>query len=142
MKNKIGMKNISQTKYIKRNITKDWLLSNGFRYNRLFSDTETEVYTYRFPVYKYEKFTILECELKVIIGEDNVCINIYDYNTLNRYAPFYYLEYGNYTVMIKEIWQKINKELIKLGIEAERNINNGCKNKEIKGTRNNTHKRK
>ncbi len=40
----------AQTEYIKKNMTKEWLLSNGFYYNRLFSDDEAEVYTYRFPV--------------------------------------------------------------------------------------------
>lgn len=145
-KNEIAMGSVSRAKYIKRNITKDWLLFNGFHhYNRLFSDAETEVYTYRFPVCKYEKFTILECELKVIIGEDNIHINVYDYNTLNRYAPFYYSEYRNYTVMLKEIWQKIDKELNKLGIKkvtmAKEN-GNGSKNKEIERKRNDPNKRK
>lgn len=44
------MEDVSKTTYKKKNITKEWLSSNGFRYNRLFSDDETEVYTYRFPV--------------------------------------------------------------------------------------------
>ena len=139
------MDNFSKSKYIKRNMTKDWLVSNGFHYNRIFSNNDADVYTYRFPVYKYERFIILECEMKVILGEDNVYINVFDYNTLNRYAPFYYMEYGNYTSMLKEIWQKIDKELNKLGIKkitmAKEN-GNGSKNKEIKRKRNNTNKRK
>ena len=112
--------------YIKKNITKEWLISNGFHYNRLFSDSDTNVYTYRFPVYKYERFAILECELKVILGENNVYINVYNYNTINIYAPFYYAEYGNYDVVLKEIWRKINKELKRLGIitEEKKNGNN------------------
>lgn len=112
-----------QNKYIKKNITKDWLLLNGFHYNRLLSNSDnTNIFTYRFSVYKFEKFIILECELKVILGEDNVHINVYDYKTINKYAPFYYMEYGNYTVMLKEIWQKIDKELNRLGIKRERDI--------------------
>lgn len=111
------MGNITQTQYKKKNITKEWLLTNGFRYNRLLSDDKTEVYTYRFPVYKYNKFTVLECEFKVISGEDIISVNVYDYNTNDKYAPFYYCEYGNYDKMLKEINEKINLVLRKMRIE-------------------------
>lgn len=121
------MKDIKR-KYIKKGLTKEWLLSNGFRYNRQFNIIDTETYTCRFPVYKYEGFTILECELKVNLGEDDVHINVYDYKTINKYAPFYYMECGNYTVMLKEIWQKINKELKKLGIVADEKENGNYQN--------------
>lgn len=46
------MDKLADTTYIKPNATKQWLLSHGFRYNRSLSDDESEVYTYRFPVYK------------------------------------------------------------------------------------------
>ena len=122
-------------------MTKQWILSNGFHYNRIFSNEEYEVYTYRFPVLKYERFVVLECELRVMLGEDNVIIDVYDYNTINRYAPFYYQEYGNYNKMLEEIWDKINKVTNKLGIKEKR-INNGSENKEIKRKCNNSNKRK
>ncbi len=99
-------------------MTKEWLLSNGFYYNRLFSDDETEVYTYRFPVYKYNKFTVLECELKVILGNDVINVNVYDYGTNDKYAPFYYCEYGNYDSVLKEIYKRINKKRKDLKIEG------------------------
>lgn len=111
------MGDITQTKYRKKNMTKDWLLSNGFRYNRLFSDDETEVYTYRFPVHKYNEFTVLECEFRVVLGEKDISINVYDYATNNKYAPFYYCEYGNYDKLLKEINEKINIVLRKMRIE-------------------------
>lgn len=122
-------------------MTKQWLLSNEFHYNRIFSNEENKVYTYRFPVLKYEGFTVLECELRVILGESNVIIDVYDYNTINRYAPFYYQEYGNYDRMLQEIWMKINKAIGKLGLE-ERRIENGNKNKETKKKCNTSNKRK
>ena len=112
----INMKNFSDNKYIKKNITREWLSANGFRYNRLFSNEETDVYTYRFPVYKYERFTILECELKVILGEDIVSVNVYDHNTINKYVPFYHIGFGDYSVMLKKIGQRIDQEVKKLGI--------------------------
>ncbi|MCM1254083.1 MAG: hypothetical protein NC321_14790 [Clostridium sp.] len=119
MINIIQEKNKIQTKYIKQNMTKDWLLSNGFYYNKMFSDNTEEVYTYKFPVYKYNKLTVLECELRVILGEDVVNINVYDYNTHDKYAPFYYCEYGNYDKMLEVINHRIEKELNKSKIIKE-----------------------
>ncbi|MBD5485733.1 MAG: hypothetical protein HDR18_09525 [Lachnospiraceae bacterium] len=113
------MGNITKTKYRKKNMTKDWLLANGFRYSRLLSDDEAEVYTYRFPVYKYNKFTVLECEFKVALGEEIISVNVYDYNTNDKYAPFYYCEYGNYDNMLKEINGKIEGVLKKMKIYRE-----------------------
>ena len=117
------MGNITKTKYRKKNITREWLLSNGFHYNRLLSDDESDVYTYRFPVHKYNKFTILECELKVVLGEEIISVNVYDYNTNDKYAPFYYCEYGNYDSMLKEINGKIESVLKKLKIYGGKDKN-------------------
>lgn len=113
------MDKLADHTYIKPNATKQWLLSHGFRYNRQLSDNESEVYTYRFPVYKHEKFTALECELGIILGEDEVRINVYDYGTSDRYAPFYYCEYGNYDVILRIIWRNIEKQLRNLEIDKK-----------------------
>ena len=128
----------------KQNLTKQWLQVNNFHYNRIFSNEDDEVYTYRFPVYRYEKFTVLECEFKVILGEKHVIIDVYDYNTLNKYAPFYYLEYGDYDKMLDIIWDKIEKELKKIGVMIEEGEHGGDKSKNQKNKRqgNNTHKSK
>lgn len=106
--------------YIKSNVTKAWLLHNGFRYNRMYSTDESDVYLYRFPVYKYEKFTTLECELVIYLEDGNVVINVFDYGTNNKYAPYYYLEYGNYTKMLDVINNKIDKELKRLKISKKK----------------------
>lgn len=103
--------------YHKQGMTKEWLLSNGFRYSRVLSTDDEPVYTYRFPVYKYKNMIVLECEISVILGEDNVKLNVYDYNTNDKYAAFYYCEYGNYNKMLKIVWNKITDVLQKLGIE-------------------------
>lgn len=108
------------SQYHKQGMTKDWLISNGFRYSRVLSTDDTTVYTYRFPVYKYRSMTVLECEISVILGEDNVKLNVYDYNTNDKYAAFYYCEYGNYNKMLKIVWNKITDVLQKLGIEESR----------------------
>lgn len=130
--------------YNKQGITKDWLISNGFRHSKLLSTDDTPVYTYRFPVYKYKNMIVLECEISVILGEDSVKLNVYDYGTNDKYAPFYYCEYGNFDKMLKEIHSKINKELSKLNINLikQKGNDNGSKNKEIKRKRNCPYKRK
>lgn len=113
------MDKITAVTYKKTDVTKQWLLSQGFRFNRQLSNNDSEVYTYRFPVYKYEKFTTLECELGIILGEDEVRINVYDYGTSDRYAPFYYCEYGNYDAILGIICRNIEKQLRCLGINKK-----------------------
>lgn len=105
-------------KYIKKDITKEWLMSQNFKYNRTLSTDDSITYTYRFPVYKYKGMVVLECELSVVLGDDHVHINVYDYNTNDKYAAFYYCEYGDYNNMLKIIWNKIDNVLKKLKIEG------------------------
>ena len=59
------MDRLSSNQYYKLNLSKEWLISNNFRYNSMLSDDEEDVYTYRFPVHKNGGFTILECEISV-----------------------------------------------------------------------------
>lgn len=110
---------VDNKKYVKQNISKEWLIANGFHYNKILSNEDGEVYTYRFPVYKYEGFIVLECELMAKLDEGDVLINVYEYSTTNKYAPFYYQEYGNYDKMLECIWTKINKVIKKLGIKED-----------------------
>lgn len=116
-RNDVSMNHFSKMRYKKKNVTKSWLISNGFRYNRLLSDEEVEIYTYRFPVLRYDKFTVLECELRAELNSCEIKINVYDYNTNSKYAPFYYCEYGTYNKLLEEIHNKINKKLKDLQIE-------------------------
>lgn len=109
--------NLSNNIYIKHNITKEWLLKNNFKYNRLLSDGEDIIYTYRFPIHKNGYFITLECELSCIESDGKIKIDVYDYGTRDKYAAFYYSEYGNYKPMIKAINNRIKSELKRLGIE-------------------------
>lgn len=111
------MKDLLKENYIKKNITKEWLQSNHFRYNKSYSDHEENVYTYRFPVYKYGCCVTLEAEILIFVNSGEVRINVYDSHTRNKYAPFYYREYGEYSTVINTINDKILKEFKKLGIE-------------------------
>ncbi len=106
-----------QDKYYKINISKEWLMANGFKYSKSLSDEKTHVYTYRFPVFKYERMTVLECELNISLEDGEVKLNVYDYGTNDKFAAFYYCEYGNYDKMLQIIWNKIEYMLGKLQIE-------------------------
>lgn len=106
--------------YIKPGVTKEWLSASRFHYNRLLSDEEREVYSYRFPVYKYKEFAALECEISMTPGEKNISIDVYDGGTRNKYAPFYYCEYGNYDKILKHIWNKIHITISKMGIQKRK----------------------
>ena len=124
------MNNMSNEKYTKKNISKEWLCTNKFKYNRLLSDEENNVYTYRFPVYKYGDFVSLECEFSVFFETGEVRINVFDYNTRSRYAPFYYIENGIYNEILDKINDRIIIQLNKFDIRQEKK--DGNKIKEIK----------
>lgn len=104
---------------IKNDITKKWLLDNGFRYCRSFSDYEIDTYVKRFPVYKYNNETvILEGELRVALGDNRIFLNVFNAgHELEKYAPFYYSEYGNHEKVLEIIWKNFNKVLNKIGID-------------------------
>lgn len=101
-------------------LSRSWLRSKNFRFNKYFSDVESIVYTYRFPVFKYGKYTTLECELRSAVEKDVIYIDVYHYNTHDKYAPFYDCEYGNFDKILTIIDKKIMKQLKELGIK-ERN---------------------
>lgn len=105
--------------YIKKNVTKDWIYKNDFRYNRHYSIKGDTVYTYRFPLLKYKKSkkTAVECELFMFYPDGKVLINVYNYDTRDKYAPFYNSDYGNWTKVLSVMYKKINIKLKELGIE-------------------------
>lgn len=102
-------------KYKKRNVTKKWLQENNFRYSTLFTDDESDAYTYKFPVHKYGTRIIIECEFILYVKNGDVKINVYDCGTHNKYVPFYNREYG-YNELVSEIDKRIAEELKRLKI--------------------------
>ena len=112
------MEDIRNKKYYKKDINKDWFYKNGFKYNPILSN-DTDVYSVRFPVYKNGFFTILDCEISIYTDTGDVNIEVFEYGTRDRYASFYYAEYGDYSIMLKKIWEQINKELKKFGIKEK-----------------------
>lgn len=115
--NELKPENIANNIYIKPGLTKDWLNKNNFKYNRILSDNEDNVYTYRFPLCKNGYFVTLECELSCIESTGEIRVDVYNYGTRNKYAAFYCVEYGNYNTMLNSINKKIKNELRTLGIK-------------------------
>lgn len=126
------MKFIDNGRYIyeKKNISKEWLKGNGFRYNRDFSDSEISIYTLRFPLHKYKKIVTLEGELAVDAESGGVNVNAYMPNTNDPYPPFYYIPCGVYDLLMQEISNRINTEFRRLGI-TKRKKRKHAKNSEI-----------
>jgi len=111
------MKSILNNTYIKFDITKEWLQLHGFKYNKTLSCDDNEVYTYRFAVYKYTYYIVLECELSIYLDTGEVKVNVFDCNTRSRYAPFYYMEYGKDNKVVEKINKIILKEINRLNIK-------------------------
>lgn len=109
--------------------SKQWLLDHGFIYNKTLSNDDTDVYTYRFPVLKYNSYTTLECGLSIIFGDNKIKIDVYDYGTRDKYAPFYYTEYGNHTKILNTIWFNIDHRIKQIkNVKVQRGRQSGNQN--------------
>ena len=109
-------------KYIKSNISKKWLIENGFRYDKLLS-TEKDTYVYNFSVHKYKKYSVLTCRLSIDLNSGIVGIDVY-HESGELYHPFYFVSYGDFKPLLDPVNKKIYKKLKELGI---RRIMKSCK---------------
>lgn len=137
----------SQIRYSKPNVTKQWLLSHCFYYNRMFSDGDTTAYSLRFPVCEYNSHPTLEGELTIFLEDDNpeseIKLDVYTYGTYEIYPAFYYQYYGNYDVILATIWQNIDKKLRQLRIkkiERKEKSNGNSQIQEVKRERESSNK--
>lgn len=118
--------NLSIKRYIKHNVTKEWLQKNNFHYSYTEVSSkgisDEDVYTHRFIVYKNDFSVKLECEITLYELTGDIILNVFDYGTRDKYAPFYYYEYGINT-MLEAVNQRILAELKQLDIiEANTNF--------------------
>ena len=107
-------------KYIKKGITKEWLLNNNFRYNRFFSTKEDSVYSQRFVVLMTEygkRKPSLECEILCYYPDGIICINVYIAGTREKYHPFYDYKHNKHNEALKSINKKINDKVKQLGLK-------------------------
>lgn len=109
-------------RYKLRNPTKQNLVSLGYRYYRT-TDDNRSLYLYRFPAYKYKKYTTIECEVVTELNTGYTNINIYEKKNMSAYPPFYSVEsrkqYGR--EFLDSIENRIVKEFAKLNITEESN---------------------
>jgi hypothetical protein len=130
------MDRLSDYKFVKNDLTEQWLIENNFKYFSDISDEDEIYYTYRFPVHKNGGFIVLEGEIIVNLVKKDIEVNVFDYKTRDKYAPFYYIGYGDYTPIMESINKKILDEFKRLGIKKGKQVrNNECKSKEAKRKR-------
>lgn len=108
---------IAETKWHKKDINTKWLFANGFRFNKEYSDKDSDVYTYLFPVYKYNKIPLYECMIIIYCDNGEVNMRVQDCKTKSLYPQFYYDSQNNHTCLINKIERVILNELKKLEIE-------------------------
>ena len=100
--------------------TKDELYKKGFHYSTMRSDRDSDYYSLRFPVHKYNKQTTLECELTVELETGDVSVDVFNYGTRNIYAPYYNHEFGGKNEVLESAQKEISKQMKKLGIKKNR----------------------
>lgn len=104
----------------KKKLNSKWLENNNFRWSKIHSDSESDVYIYRFIAWRYGTAGVLEGEIMVDCKDGSIRLGCYDYGTRYCYASWYCREYGTSTV-VEEIDKKMLKELERLGIKEKNN---------------------
>ncbi len=108
---------LATNEFIIKNATKQNLFSLGFHYYSPNKRGDSDIYTYRFPVHKYKKYTTIECEITTECISGKTLLNFYDKATNTMYYPFYEINTYQYSKEFLESMDKIvKKELRKLGI--------------------------
>lgn len=83
-----------------------------FRYNY---HPDGGTYIHRFPVWKYKRDAVLECELTIDESNGAIHTNVFDANRV-PYAPFYYVHCGRYDSVLDKVYEAIDTELKRLGL--------------------------
>ena len=104
----------------KPDMTEEWIRS-AFHFLPDLSDSESKVFARRIPVCRYDGISTLEAEIRAWWPEKQITVECFDTGTTNPYAAFYHVEYGDYTRILKEIENKIRKELRKIGVDDGKN---------------------
>lgn len=108
---------MANCEYKMRNPTKQNLKSLGFKY---FDESEDSLlYAYRFPVKKYNKTVVIECEIIVEVDSGETKINVFDKSFMTYYPPFYIEDSRTIynSGYIKSMENKIIAEFKRIGIK-------------------------
>ena len=109
--------NILRNKHKMQNYSREYLLSHGFRYRKASFTDDIDVYTYRFPVYKYNKQSLIDCTLTVNPNDGDVFISVTQQDGC-IYTPFYANDYGNFRPIMEIINSNILHQFSKLSISV------------------------
>lgn len=111
------MELLAHNKYRVKDVDKERLKSFGFYYDKTISNIESDYYSYKFPVYKYENIALIYAVLSIDTKDGSVLVNVYKANSKECYAPFYQNQYGNYQSILNIINKNILMKFKKIGIE-------------------------
>lgn len=114
------MQPLNEAKFFipKSKISKNYLSKNHFIYSKIFSDSDNDVYYFRFIVWRYGNAGVLEAEIRINISNGEVRIGCYDAGTRNIYASWYSRDNSNNQV-VEQIDEKIISEINRLGIKIK-----------------------
>lgn len=107
---------VVNTKWYKEDVNTKWLLNNGFKYSKEYSDVNSDAYIYSFPIYKYKFISLYECILILYTDNGEVTVKVQDRNR-NLYPQFYYDSQNNHTKLVEKLENAILKELHRLDIK-------------------------
>lgn len=80
------MDNLAIYQYKMKKSSPQLLLDLG--YNK-YTYENKGLYFYRFPLYKYKKITVIECEIITDPTSGDTIFNVYEKNNMSKYPPFY-----------------------------------------------------
>lgn len=104
--------------YEMKNHSKEYLETNGFKYSRVFSDSESTCYYKRVPVFKYGIYILLTAEIRVEVETGITWIDVFDgASGRSYYAGYYIRDYGDVSGVTDVIDANIEKEMRKYGIK-------------------------
>lgn len=111
------MEKIIDNTYISKNHNKNKLKEIGFYYDKDLSNIDSQYYSFKFPVYKYNGKPLLDCIISIDSENGYTIVNVYKSNTKTIYPPFYQKVYGDYDSVLRMINNKIIEKLKELGIK-------------------------
>lgn len=109
--------NILRNKHKIQNYSKEYLKSYGFRYRKASCKDDIDTYTYRFPVYKYNGQSTIDCIITVNPQDGEVFITVIQQDG-SIYTPFYTNDYGNFGTILNVINMIILHEFTRLSISV------------------------
>lgn len=109
---------ILRNKHKIENYSKEYLKSCGFRYRKATCKDDIDTFIHRFPVYKYNGKSTIDCIITVNPKDGEVFITVIQQDG-SIYAPFYTNDYGNFEVILNTINKAILCEFTRLSISVE-----------------------